>query len=310
MKYRAGIVCILGTVLLLGGCGKQSSPSAAPANILSGLTKTFSESQFFQNSLTIPQLFIDASGNTLETRILCPKGYTRTPAKEGSFTEFLRKYSLKEDGSPILLYNGQEKPGEDHQAVFMLPIEAEDLQQCADSVMRVYAEYLYSSGQQDKIAFHFTNGFLAKYSKWRDGGRIVVKGKNVSWVQSASYDDSYKCFQRYLRMVFVYAGTLSMKTESQEISLSDLEVGDVFLKGGEPGHVVMVVDICENEEGKKAFLLGQGHMPAQEFHVLKNPLHLNNPWYYEEEVTYPFETPEYTFPEGSLCRLCYLEERN
>lgn len=40
-------------------------------------------------------------------------------------------------------------------------------------------------------------------------------------------------------------------------------VGDVFLKGGSPGHVVMVVDLCENEEGQKAFLPGQGYMPAQ-----------------------------------------------
>lgn len=308
MRYKTGILSILGAILLLTGCGKQTSPE--PTNTLFELAGMVSESEAFQDSLIPPPIFIDASGDTLETRILVPEGYVRTPAKEGSFTEFLREYPLKEHGSPILLYNGQEKHGHAHQAVFMLPIEAEDLQQCADSVMRIYAEYLYWSGQQDKISFHFTNGFLAEYSKWRGGSRIVVKGKKVSWVQSAAYDDSYKCFQRYLRTVFVYAGTLSMETESREISLSELEVGDVFLKGGSPGHVVMVVDICENEEGKKAFLLGQGHMPAQEFHVLKNPLHMNNPWYYEEEVTYPFETPEYVFPEGTLRRLCYLEERS
>ena len=77
-------------------------------------------------------------------------------------------------------------------------------------------------------------------------------------------------------------------------------VGDIFIQSGSPGHVVMVVDISENLEGKKAFLLAQGYMPAQEFHLLKNPLHEDDPWYYEEEVTYPFETPEYTFKKGSL----------
>lgn len=254
-----------------------------------------------------PQTLIDPAGMTLEGRILCPDGYTRTATEEGSLTSFLRGYALKEDGSPVLLYDGSEKSSQSaHQAVFTLPIENADLQQCADSVMRVYAEYLYHSGQEDKIAFHFTNGFLAQWSKWRDGYRIKVEGNNVSYVSSTGYDASYECFQKYLRMVFSYAGTLSMAEESEPIPLSELQVGDVFLKGGSPGHVVMVVDTCTDQSGKKAFLLAQGFMPAQEFHVLKNPRHENDPWYYEGEVTYPFSTAQYTFPEGSLRRLEYL----
>lgn len=76
-------------------------------------------------------------------------------------------------------------------------------------------------------------------------------------------------------------------------------------EGGSPGHVVMIVDVCENGQGEKAFLLAQGYMPAQEFHVLKNPAHEENPWYYESEITYPLQTPEYIFSEGSLWRLSY-----
>lgn len=210
------------------------------------------------------------------------------------------------------MYNGEKKRNQNaHVAVLSLPIEDENLQQCADSVMRIYAEYYWSIGKFDKIAFHFTNGFLAEYKKWRDGYRIKVDGNKVSWVMS-SHDDmsseedtSYECFQSYMRIVFSYAGTLSMESEAEAISISDLQIGDVFLQGGSPGHVVMVLDICENSAGKKAFLLGQGYMPAQEFHVLKNPLHESNPWYYEEEITYPFITPEYVFEEGSLKQLCY-----
>ena len=81
-----------------------------------------------------------------------------------------------------------------------------------------------------------------------------------------------------------------------------MKVGDIFIKAGSPGHVVMVVDVCE-KNGKKAFLLAQGFMPAQEFHVINNPAHSDDPWYYEEEVTYPFMTMEYTFSKGSLRKL-------
>lgn len=249
---------------------------------------------------------IRPEGMTLETRFAEPEGFLRIQAEDGSLADFLRDYPLKEDGSPVLLYDGAEKGNQwAHAAVFELPIENEDLQQCADSIMRVYAEYFWESGQQERIAFHFTNGFYAEYTRWRDGERIQVDGNEVTWVRTAGYDDSYEAFKKYLRYVFSYAGTLSMDGETEPISLEEMRVGDVFLKGGSPGHVVMVVDLCENTEGKRAFLLAQGYMPAQEFHVLKNPLHEDDPWYYVDDVEFPFWTPEYTFEAGSLRRLDY-----
>lgn len=248
---------------------------------------------------------IDPVGTTLETRIRTPKGYLRTEAEEGSLAEYLRTYELKPDQSPVLLYDGTPKGDQDsHAAVFALPLEDDDLQQCADSVMRVYAEYYWEKGEYDKIRFHFVSGFLAEYEKWREGWRIKVNGNKVSWSKSASFDDSYECFRSFMRIVFSYAGTLSMAAECERISLADAAPGDVFLKGGSPGHVVMIIDACTDDDGRKAFLLAQGYMPAQEFHVLKNTLH-DDPWYYEDEITYPFATPGYIFEEGSLWHLKY-----
>ena len=222
-------------------------------------------------SSTTNKNFINTKGTTLETRIPTPKGYTR---EQSDFAHFLQTYPLKENGSPILLYNGKKKWNQSAQiAVF-------------------------------KIQFHLSDGFLLSYMKWREGYRVVIKNDHASYIKSASYDDSYECFKKYLRIVFAYSGSASMVSESTPIKLNEIRVGDVFLKGGSPGHVVMIVDVCTNREGKKAFLIAQGYMPAQEFHLLKNPSH-DDPWYYEDEIKYPFETPDYTFEEGSLRRLCY-----
>lgn len=249
------------------------------------------------------ETWINASGNTLETRILPPEGFVRPSVDADSFTGFLRTYPMKEDGSAVRLYNGKKKGRQDvHAAIFKLPLEKEDLQQCADSIMRVYAEYYWHTGRKDQIAFHFVDGFLAEYHKWRQGYRIHVGESSSRWEKSASADSSYACFQKYMRIVFSYASTLSMEKESKRIQTKELKPGDIFIRGGSPGHVVMVIDVCENPDGRKAFLLGQGYMPAQEFHVLKNPAHEENPWYYLDEVEYPFDTPEYTFEKGSLRR--------
>ena len=249
---------------------------------------------------------------TILTRIKCPEGFKRISfdGEKGSFTDFLRDYPLKEWDSPVLLYNEKQKANQNvHIGVFELPIEKEDLQQCADSIMRMYAEYFWSSGQHDRIMFHLSDGFELSYSKWREGYRVGFENDKPYWYKKTDYDDSYETFVKYMRIVFAYAGTASMEAlETRGTRMEQLKPGDVFIKGGSPGHVVMVVDVCENEEGKKAFLLAQGYMPAQEFHLLKNPLHQEDPWYYEDEITYPLRTPEYTFEEGSLRSLCYLED--
>lgn len=315
-KWKVWAFAIALCLLCLTGCGKPADRSSVEIPEETQLPDEPVEITTERSADPEPEedaecgiLLIDSEGMTLQTRILTPEGYSRVPAEAGSLTEFIREYPLKEDGSPVLLYDGREKGNQSvHQAVFALPIEAVDLQQCADSVMRIYAEYYYQTGQPEKIAFHFTNGFLAEYVRWRDGERIKVDGNQVQWVQSAARDDSYESFVEYMKMVFCYAGTLSMEAESEEIDCSQMRVGDVFLKGGSPGHVVMVIDICENEAGQRAFLMGQGYMPAQEFHVLKNPKHEEDCWYYEEEITYPFRTPEYTFRQGSCRRLDYFCE--
>lgn len=121
------------------------------------------------------------------------------------------------------------------------------------------------------------NGFWFDYPTYRDGGRVKVNGNSVSWIQSASYDDSYEAFERYLFIAFSYSSTLSMWEESRPADIGDVQIGDVFLRGGSPGHVVMVADVCEDGQGRKAFLLAQSYMPAQQFHVLNNPLHREDP---------------------------------
>ncbi len=306
LKYVLTVSFTLLCLLFYSGCNNEKPQSnvndvKTENNTDAGQTENVQQSTSVE---TTSAPIINPDGMTLESRFNAPSGYERTTAEEGSMTSFLRNYSLKKDGAPVLLYDGDEKWNQSaHAAVFKLPIENADLQQCADSVMRVYAEYYRSIGEYEKISFHFTNGFECSYAKWIQGYRVNISGNDVSWTKSAGYDESYESFVKYMRVVFSYAGTMSMDTyESEHISLSKLKVGDVILKGGSPGHVVMVVDMCKNADGKKAFLLAQGYMPAQEFHVIVNPLHEENSWYFEDEMEFPLKTAEYIFDDESMIR--------
>ena len=102
---------------------------------------TFPDEETEESTYQEGAVFINPEGETIEGRILTPAGYLREEAEEGSFLQYLRNFPVKEDGSPVLLYDGSEKWNQSaHVAVLGLPIENVDLQQCADSVMRIYAE--------------------------------------------------------------------------------------------------------------------------------------------------------------------------
>lgn len=246
---------------------------------------------------------IDQEGNTVGTRITAPKGFERVTVEEGSFGEYLRNLPLKPHGSKVLYFDGRAKHSDVYEAVVDMDVGDRDLQQCADAVMRLRAEYLYSRQRYDEIHFNFTNGFRADYSKWTQGYRIAVNGNSTSWVQRAERSNTYSDFRSYLNIVFAYAGTLSLEKELKPIEPEQLMIGDVIIQGGSPGHAVIVVDMAEDEDtGNRVFLIAQSYMPAQEIHILKNPVNEEiSPWY-ELDIEDRLYTPEWTFARDDFRR--------
>lgn len=248
--------------------------------------------------------FANSQGKTIKERFVVPKGYSRTTESKNSFGEYLRNLPLKPSGSLVKYYNRSSKANNKvYDAVVDLPIGDKDLHQCADAIMRLRADYFYSQKQYDKIHFNFTNGFRFDYYKWRQGYRIVVKGNKTSWVKTTKPSDSKEDYWKYLEMVFNYAGTASLSKEMKTIPVSDMQIGDVFIKGGFPGHAVIVVDMAKNGN-EKLFLLAQSYMPAQELQILLNPnISSNNKvcWYALTDNP-ALETPEWNFKSSELKR--------
>ena len=224
---------------------------------------------------------VNVDGTTIGERYPTPKGYARIEVQENSFGEFLRNQRLKPYGEKAFYYDGREKNSNGvYDSVLDVDIGDRDLHQCADAVMLLRAEYLYSQSLYDKINFHFVSGFNAEYKKWMEGYRIKVEGNNVSYYKATDPSDSYESFRSYMNMVMAYASTLSLEKELESIDIDDMEIGDVFIIGGSPGHAVVIVDMAVNQEDEKIFLLAQSYMPAQQTQVLINPMDNSlSPWY-------------------------------
>ncbi len=211
---------------------------------------------------------------------LPPGGFARIKRNDDSFGSFLSNIKLKKDKT-VYNYNGTVKANQTAQfAVLDISVGRRDLQQCADAIMRLRADYLYSVKRYGEIHFADNSGRLYQFRE--------------------PYTPEH--LQQYLQMVFGNCGTASLSKQLRSISFKDVEPGDVIIRGGFPGHAVIVMDVATNKEGMKIYLLAQSYMPAQDIHVLVNPTNkFLSPWYLVNNEAL-IETPEYNFTSRELKR--------
>ncbi len=240
--------------------------------------------------------------DTVASRFAPPPGFKRIAATPGSFADWLRHLPLKPEGTPVLLFDGRQKPDQSlHAAVVDIDVGKRGLQQCADAVMRLRAEYLYAGGaaERARIAFNFTSGDRISFMRWSEGWRPVVAGDRVTWLRNGTRGSDRAQFAAYLEKIFTYAGSKSLEHGLAAVGdARKVEGGDVFIQGGFPGHAVIVVDVAEDPNGRRAMLLAQSFMPAQSIHVLKNPK--GGVWY--DAAAGDPETPEWKFRAGHARR--------
>lgn len=163
-------------------------------------------------------------------------------------------------------------------AVLDISVGKKDLQQCADAVMRLRAEYLFSQKEFDKILF------------------IDNEARQYFFKQPYTRLN----FDAYLNQVFGMCGSASLAKQLRPTTMKDISPGDVLIRGGFPGHAVIVMNVATNNSGNRIYLLAHSYMPAQDIHLLKNPSNENiSPWYLvneEEKIV----TPEYLFTVHEL----------
>lgn len=247
--------------------------------------------------------FQPAQQESLVDRLPPPTGFEPITASELSLAQWLHRLPLKPEGAAVHLYDGSKKANQRaHVAVVDIDVGARNLQQCADAVIRLYAEYRFATGQAERMAFSLTNGQRTAWAQWRNGWRPRLANKRIVWTKRRTSDGSYQSFRHWLDFVFTYAGTHSLTLDMQPVpSPSRVQSGDVFLQGGFPGHAVMVIAVAESPQGNRVFLLAQSYMPAQDIHILRGPDGSDSPWYPALDHGL-LRTPDWTFKYEDLHR--------
>ncbi len=206
-----------------------------------------------------------------------PDGFKRITQAGGSFGGWIKNLPLRKDNVLRLYDSSIKKDQRLHYAILDVPYNRNALQQCADAVMRLYAEYIYETKALPAISF------------------LHQHGKYFTCSSACSRNE----LEAFLKNVFTWCGTYNLSAQLKAKSFENIEAGDVLIKAGSPGHAMLVADVAENKKGEKIFLLLQSYMPAQEIHLVINPYHPDiSPWYSASDSN--FITPGWRFTRGDL----------
>lgn len=226
---------------------------------------------------------ISSASADIIAEIPLPKGFERVNVKEKSFAAWLRNLEIKKSKN-LHYYNGKLS---NHQnwvyGIINIDVPSNGLQQCADAIMRLKAEYLYTTKQFQAIKFGNQKHFY-------------------SFLNDQNSCTSRDCFNRYLNQVFAFCGTYTLEEMSkQKDEFEAIEPTDLLVKGGSPGHAMLVADVATNKNtGEKLYLLLQSYSPSEDVHIVVNQANSAlGPWY-KVEKNEQISTPGYTFAKQHL----------
>jgi hypothetical protein len=192
---------------------------------------------------------------------------------EGTWEAFLQ--NLPVVSQPVLDYRGN-LVGEQQKSFGVIPYDVgnRDLQQCADALMRLRAEYLFKQKRYGEISFWFTSGHAYSFNSYCAGVRPVIRGSRISFTNGAACTLSAVALRRYLDIVYTYAGTISLYRDLKKTTV--FKTGTIIITPGSPGHCCIIIDEAVNSKGEKLYKLAEGYTPAQSIYVLRNG---DGPWH-------------------------------
>lgn len=232
--------------------------------------------------------------STLHERMVPPPGFHLIVPPPGSFGAFLLGLPLAAKDTPVRSFRGDvivEATDPRIAGVTTVDVGTRDLQQCADAVLRMHAEYKFLAKDDAALSYRAASKFPMPFSRWQQGDRIVPKGNDLDWTTGrGSTGRTHANLRSWLDTVFNYANTVSIARDALTPARADVRAGDFFVQGGWPGHAVLILAIAENTAGERRALLGQSYMPAQSFQVLASG---GQPWFslQADTVETPFWRP-------------------
>ena len=117
---------------------------------------------------------------------------TRHEIKDRKSWAYFLQHLPEKDG-PVLDYQGNPVEAQyKNYRLINYDVGNRDLQQCADALIRLRAEFLFSQGRIADISFRFTSGHAYSFLDYCSGKRPVPRGRSVVFTDADPVNPTYK----------------------------------------------------------------------------------------------------------------------
>lgn len=203
----------------------------------------------------------------ISNSILKPKSLKLVNVKKWSFSEWIRNFPLKKN--PDWVYSFLwKKIWNKNRVSWILDLDVWKNQECADTAMRLWWEYLFAKNKTEDLNFKLEN-----------------HTKNPIFVKNLDR----KSFKKYFQYQFAYSSSYSLKRDLKTIQENEILPWDLIVLRKywkKTWHVFVIMEVAKSLlDWKTKVMLGQWDIPAENFFILKNKPF--NDWYayYKDEFT-------------------------
>ncbi|MBD5269834.1 MAG: DUF4846 domain-containing protein [Bacteroides sp.] len=216
-----------------------------------------------------------SDSQTVRTRYHLPAGFYRTTPSRGSWEEFLQNLPLTGKDAAPFVFNGVQREQQGYTSVADVDTDSLDLHHSVNAVVRLRAEYLFDSGQYDKIHFTLNNNSRCDFLKWAQEFQASDNEKKAGSNDSSKENGfSHGVFLTYLRFILAHIDQKSFLSDMEEISEENFGIGTVIIDSKPPYACAIVVDYIKAGVDKNglndsdAVLLAQGGILSQDIVIL------------------------------------------
>lgn len=216
-----------------------------------------------------------AGADTIADRFPVPKGCTEATPEEGSFAAWLAARPLASEDTPVRTADGDRVRFTFSPALAVLDMDLLGPQDCADSVIRLRGDYLWSAGGADDLTLKYLSGDAIPWARWAEGCRPklnLARSRVARWDCGDTRTDGRDDFTAYLKNVMRYANSFALARDLTPIDPNDVGPGDVLTQpnpSGGIGHAAIVARTITCDDGAtRRHLVVNGFLPPQSVHVI------------------------------------------
>lgn len=235
-------------------------------------------------------LFMNKPGRpyTFESEFVWPEGFERIDSTRLSpFQHWVSHIPLWHRGRPVNAgIKGEKYPAEEVTRPIQFQWRVMRLADFAIPV-QLHAEYYLSKDQFQNWSFRLKNGERLEYTEFLKGRPVFRPGEGYSIKHTEERKSSQLEINKMLDLCTRNTTYSSLAANCDSITAEELMPGDLIIghnERGIRGQAWIVLNVIENEQGDRLYVVGTGCPDQCAFYIPKFNSDRHNPWIDLEQV--------------------------